>query len=151
MKNIKWLDFKKNYRIRKCFSAFQKLLLFIVFTVFFIMGLCKWVLNAMIFVVFSPIFLIVFIVDLFLDLVIKHKPWNPNIEMENIISTLIKNDNKEWAQLVFDANYVSQSFFERRGELKKVLPKLIYEGVARDNGIEKQVVRVLMYFNSVHH
>lgn len=68
---------------------------------------------------------------------------------KSIIQVLKDNNQTEWADLVFGALYVSQSYYERKGELLRALTALKCQSLTKQLGIKPAVEKALSYLHSL--
>ncbi len=105
------------------------------------------------------VLLIFFLIVLNVALTINHKilnlfpkefsDWSEfNSHVESIIKVLRDTNETYWADMVYQSLYVSQSFYERRGELLQVLPKLKSQPFVRKMGINNEIEKAISYLNS---
>ncbi len=79
----------------------------------------------------------------------KFKDWEKfSLHLESIQLKLIENNEPEWAGYIMNALYVSQSFFERRGELLRVLPALQNEKFVAKLNLKKDIKKAISYLKS---
>jgi hypothetical protein len=68
---------------------------------------------------------------------------------KSIIQVLKDNNQIDWADLVFGALYVSQSYYERKGELLRALTALKCQSLAKQLGIKPAIEKALSYLHSL--
>jgi len=85
----------------------------------------------------------------FADLAPKEERWDFEEVITRITKTLFEYNYTELAREVYFANNVSQSTFERKGELLLVLPKLVARNIDYELGIENDVSKVIKLLKSI--
>jgi hypothetical protein len=68
--------------------------------------------------------------------------------IESIVKKLKDNNQQEWAGLVFQSLYISQSFYERQGELLRVLPALKRQKFIKNLKLKNDINKAISYLNS---
>lgn len=79
----------------------------------------------------------------------KFRYWEDFHEhVESIADKLRKNGNADWADDVHYSLYISQSYYERQGELLRVLPALKRQKFAKELKLKKDISKAISYLKS---